>query len=259
MQIAENANIVFPNWQNIRDTFKITPFQETEKGEKLINQWDKNVKISQWIKKIGFIIIPVIFILVLIENGTDHWFSAIIASGLFFLPIYIVYKIYQKTIVKITQDRYYKGRDAFTVQLADTLLTFFGGSRYIFNNAHCFVFNSDMCIYVNANEGSWVGFHQQNIKDVELERVNLGSTTISNTQSSGSAYAWTNNFATYSGSSTTVSTTTNHFEFRLDIYTFYTDYPHITVVFPDNSDGEQYAKKAKALLKPVMVHSNFNN
>ncbi len=249
MKIAENVQFTFPNWQNILDTFKITPFQETVDGKSLLNQWENNIKISKLIKKIGMIAALIVFVLVIIENGTDELFGAVIISGIAFLIFYTVYKIYQKTVVRITQDRYFKKRNAFTFKLADVMREYFTGHSYVFDNAHCFIYNQHMCIYINANEGSWVGYHRNNIKDVELEHKLLGSTTISKTSTSGSAYAWTNNFATYSGSSTTVSNTTTQYEWRLDIYTNYTDYPNLTIVFPENSDGETYAKKAKALLK----------
>ncbi len=249
MQIDKNVQFTFPNWENILDTFKITPFQDTTDGKSLLNQWENNVKIAKLIKKIGMIAAVIIFVIIIIENGTDELLGAIIISGISFLIFYTVYKIYQKTVVRITQDRYFKKRNAFTYKLADVMRDFFRGYSYVFDNAHCFIYNQHMCIYINANEGSWIGYHRNNIKDVELEHKLLGSTTISNTSTSGSAFAWTNNFATYSGSSTTVSNTTTQYEWRLDIYTDYTDYPHLTIVFPENSDGETYAKKAKALLK----------
>jgi hypothetical protein len=249
MKIAENVQFTFPNWQNILDTFKITPFQDTTDGKSLLNQWENNVKIAKLIKKIGMIAALIVFVLVIIENGTDELLSAFIISGIAFLIFYTVYKIYQKTVVSITQDRYFKKRNAFTFKLADVMVNFFGGHFYTFDNAHCFIYNQNMCIFINANEGSWIGFHKNNIKDVELHQVLIGSTTTSSTQTSGSAYAWTNNFATYSGSSTTVSNTTMQYEWKLDIYTDYPDYPHLKIVFPDNEEGETYAKKAKALLK----------
>jgi hypothetical protein len=249
MQIDKNVQFTFPNWQNILDTFKIIPFQDTTDGKSLLNQWENNIKIAKWIKKIGMIAASIVFMLVLIEDKFVKYFSAIVAGIFIFLIFYTVYKIYQKTVVRITQDRYFKKRNAFTFKLADVMRDYFRGHSYVFDNAHCFIYNQHMCIYINANDGSWVGYHRNNIKDVELEHKLLGSTTISNTSNSGSAFAWTNNFATYSGSSTTVSNTTTQYEWRLDIYTDFTDYPHLTIVFPENSDGETYAKKAKALLK----------
>jgi hypothetical protein len=248
MQIDKKVDITFPNWQNISETFKIIPFQQTQEGKSVLNQWDSNVKISKLIKKIGMIAALIIFVLVIIENGTDELLGAFIISGIAFLIFYTVYKIYQKTVVKITETRYFKKRNAFTFELADVMVNFFGGHYYTFDNAHCFIYNQNMCIFINANEGSWIGFHKNNIRNVELNQVLIGSTTVSSTQTSGSAYAWTNNFATYSGSSTTVSNTTMQYEWKLDIYTDYLDYPHLKIVFPGNEEGETYAKKAKALL-----------
>lgn len=253
MEIAENVKFTFPNWQNISETFKITPFQETNEGKSVLNQWDKNVKVAKLIKTTGIIASIVMAIWTLIENGMDQKLGAIIIGGMTFGLFYAVYKIYQKTVVNMTQNRYFKKRDAFTRDLAGVMRNYFNANSYVFNNAHCFIFNEHMCLYINANEGSWVGYHRNNIKDVELEHKLLGSTTVSTTQTSGSAFAWTNNFATYSGSSTTVSNTTAQYEWRLDIYSDYTDYPHMTIVFPENSDGEQYAKMAKALLKHSAV------
>lgn len=250
MQVDQNAEVHFPNWQNIADTFKINPFQNTKAGRRLLRQWENNVKISKWIKRLGYIIGIVIIVQVIIENGKERYIEAIIAGIIAFFIFYIIHKLYKKTIVRFTEKRYFKKRNLFTQHLLDVMVEYFRGYGYWFSNAHCFVFNKDMCIYINANEGSWIGFHKGNIKDVELEHVMLGSTTISTTHTSGSAYAWTNNYATYSGTSTTVSNTSMHYEWRLDIYTNFDDYPHLTVVFSEGNDGEEYAKKAKALLKP---------
>lgn len=249
MKIAENVQITFPNWQNIRETFRITPFRETPEGQSVLQQWGKNVKISKLIKTTGIIAAVIMFLLVKFDKSGNSLFDAIVIGGITFLIFYVVYKIYQKTVVKMTENRYFKKRDDFTWSLADAMRKYFNANSYVFNNAHCFIFNEHMCLYINANEGDFVGYHRNNIKDVELEHKLLGSTTVSTTQTSGSAYAWTNNFATYSGSSTTVSNTTTQYEWRLDIYTNFTDYPNLTIVFPENSDGEQYAKMAKALLK----------
>lgn len=250
MQIDSNVEVTLPNWQNLKDTFKITPFQDTKVGKRLLNRWDRNVKIVKWIKIIGIILSSTITVLVIIQNGADEAFNAIVMGLIIYLFFYLIYKIYKKTMVRITQKRYFKKRNAFTFELANAMLDYFhGGNFYVFKNSTCFIYNQNMCIFINANEGSWIGFHKNNITEVELEHVHLGSTTKSNTTTSGSAYAWTNNYASYSGSSTTVSNTTTHYEWRLDIYTDFIDFPHLTIVFPDDNDGETYAKKAKALLK----------
>ncbi len=246
--IREDVEITFPQWANIRDSFQIIPFQESTEGVKLLEQWKQNESFAARIKKTGFYVAGAMTLLIIITNGFDDFIEAVVFGAIVFAGFYIAYKVYQKTLVQATQDKYFKARNSFTWSLAQNMCDYFGGNFYVFDNAYFFVFNQHMCIFVNANEGSWVGYHKNNIKNVELEHVDLGSTTVSTTQTSGSAYAWTNSYATYSGTSTTVSESTRHYEYRLDIYSDFVDYPHMTVVFPGNRDGEDFAKKARALL-----------
>jgi hypothetical protein len=247
--IPEEVQFSLPNWQNIKESFNLTPFQETRKGQTLINQWLNNVKISKWIKYIGYGISGFIAIIYFFDKpGFWQILWSAVAFAIAMLPFYFVYKIYQKSVVAITQSRYYKGRDGYNTKVTDALRNYFNAYSYEFGNATCFIFNENFCMFVNTNEGGWIGYHANNIKSVDLTQVNIGSTTLTETSHSGTAIAWTNSFATYQGSSSSTSHTTNHFEYKLDVYSDFVDMPNITVVFPDNADGQEYAKKAKALL-----------
>ncbi len=46
------------------------------------------------------------------------------------------------------------------------------------------------------------------------------------------------------------STTTDHYEWRLDVMTNFIEYPKLSLVFPDSQDGEASAKTIYAVLKP---------
>jgi len=110
------------------------------------------------------------------------------------------------------------------------------------------MYNQELCLYVDAENGEWVGYDRGSIKSVELSHVHIGSSTVSQTSTSGVGLAWTSNIGTYHGSSTTHSESTSHYEWRFDIFSGFFDYPNLTMVFPDNGEGEDFAKKAKALL-----------
>lgn len=177
-------------------------------------------------------------------------FNGIIYGLIFFAAGYILHQIIKSIFLKPAVKNFFNKRWNYTLQVANEISNNTGSYYYAFHNGYVFFFSDESRIYLNIDNGDWINIVKQDIKKVNLEHVFLGSSTVSQSNTSGSAFALTNSFVTYSGSTTTTSHTTSKYEWRLDVLSGFSAFPNLTVVFPDDKEGEEYAKKACALLMP---------
>jgi hypothetical protein len=242
--------MMLPAISNIATTFQLDPFLGTNQGDLLKRNWDTSTRISKLIK-VAFTVLTVILgVGVFLDESKNRIFNALVAMALFYGIGYVIRKIYEFLQMNPIKKKYVKKRHEYSLLVAKKMVEHFGGYFYAFGDGNFILYNQNLCLYVNAEGGEWVGFNAASIKKVELEHVHLGTTTTSTTRSGGVGVAWSSSFGTYTGSSSTVSETTSHYEWRFDIFSSFIDYPNLTVVFPDNKEGEDFAKKAKAILTP---------
>ncbi len=237
-----------PAFMPLEKTFGVQPFTETKEGKQMIStvatrqNMAKLINIVTIVLAIGFAVINYFGV----KNGR---ILQAVVSGAFLYGIGSLIKyLYTRFMISPVQTNYVNKRRDYAYQLAQNMADHFNGYFYTFGNGYFFFYNQDMCLYIDAENGEWVGYDRDSIKSVELSHVHIGSSTVSQTSSSGVGVAWTSNIATYSGSSTTHSESTSHYEWRFDIFSGFFHYPNLTMVFPDNGTGEDFAKKAKALL-----------
>lgn len=248
MHTIKENNLTFPSFKKISESFGLQAYEETPEGSAMISTVDQRERIARLINY-GTIAIAIgLFVLSLVAANKSKVFAGLflgaIAYGIGSLARYL----FNSFMINPVKNKYVNKRSKYAFEMAQAMVNYFGGYFYAFGDGYYFLFNPDICLYVNADNGDWLGYDKASIKDVNLSHVQTGSTSISKTNTSGIGIAWTNNVGTYHGSSTTVSESTSHYEWRFDILSDFFEYPNLTLVFPDDSEGQDFAKKAKALL-----------
>jgi len=108
-----------------------------------------------------------------------------------------------------------------------------------------FLFYSKLgCACIDLKSGQMVLYAKENIKDVLLEHIHLGSTTTGASITSGTInrgiifdFRYTQHSTTNIGTSSI-----QHYEWRLDILTDFIEFPKLSFRFAENSNGEDEAK-----------------
>ena len=243
---AQELNL--PAYMPLEKVFGVEAFAESKKGKNLLETVAAREKIANLINVATIILALGFAILNYFSVNNGRILQAVVSGGLLYGVGSLARYLYTRLMISPVQSSYFKQRSDYANQLGEEMMNHFGGYLYRFGNGYFFLFNQDFCIYVDSEYGEWVGYDHNSINDVNLEHVHIGSSTVSKTSSSGVGVAWTSNVGTYHGSSTTHSESTSHYEWRLDVFTKFINYPKLTLVFPDNRDGEDYAKNAKAIL-----------
>lgn len=151
------------------------------------------------------------------------------------------------------QQTMYKYTDIFIQPLADKLMS--GYWRSFRTKTQCIIYGDDGFIYFRTQDSMLVAYNKSNIKDVTRERVHLGASTNSRTNSYTSTYAYDDYMSSgvRASSNTSVSeysNTTNYYEWHLDIFTDFIDYPKVSLVLDDSPSTEDVIGKIYAILKP---------
>jgi uncharacterized membrane protein YbaN (DUF454 family) len=116
-----------------------------------------------------------------------------------------------------------------------------------------FLFYSKLgCACIDLISGQMLLYAKENIKDVLLEHVHLGTTTTSNAYTSASMNRGIIfDFHYTQHSNTRIDTSSvQHYEWHLDILTDFIDYPKLSFRFADNTKGVDEAKIIYGILKP---------
>jgi hypothetical protein len=225
----------------------------TDEGAEKYKNWGlayKNHKLAKTWIPVG--IIATIFIALFTRNLFSHFMLFVFIT----IGFFIVKSLFKSNSNK-RERQYLTGRWNYAGELAKKIISIIGGYYYIFPDAQMFFFNDKLCIYADTSEGGLTAYNKESIKKVNIEHVNMGSTTVSTSNTTGIGFnsgSIDRYSLDYRGRSVDFSTTkTNsntqtHYEWKLDILTSFMDTPHITMVFPDNKDGEETAKRACALL-----------
>lgn len=151
------------------------------------------------------------------------------------------------------QTAIYQYTDIFIQPLADKLMS--GYWRSYRTGTQCIIYGDDGLIYFSTHDSTLVAYNKSNIKDVTRERVHIGASTNSQTNSYTSTYAYDDYIGTgvRAGSNTSTSgysDTTDYYEWHLDIFTDFIDYPKVSLVLSDSPSTEDAIGKIYAILKP---------
>ena len=142
----------------------------------------------------------------------------------------------------------YKHADIFIRPVAKKLMT--GGWYSYRTGQKCLIYGKEGFVYFDTYNSTLVAYDKSNIKDVTRERLYLGSSTSGGSSTTGSSYVTDTGLVRTGGSAQTYSNTVNEYEWHLDIFTDFLDYPKVSFVLSDTTSAEEFVGKAYALLKP---------
>lgn len=248
MKLPDFNNLNLPAFMPMKETFNKNPFIDTSEGSYLINMVSSRERIATLIKYATIVLTVIFAIYNYLSVSSGKILQAVVAAAIMYGIGSLAKYLYTRFMISPIKEKYSKKRAEYAWEIGNEMMNFYGGFLWDFGNGYFFLFNPDLCLYVDTERGEWVGYDKPSIKEVQPNHVHIGSSTVSKTSSSGVGIAWTNSVGSYHGSSTTHSETTSHYEWRLDILTGFVHYANLTLVFPDNHDGEDYVKKVKALL-----------
>ncbi len=151
------------------------------------------------------------------------------------------------------QEATYKYTDIFIEPLVNKLMS--GYWRSFRTGTQCIIYGNDGLIYFNTHDSTLVAYNKSNIKDVVRERIHLGASTNSQISSSTSTYTYDDNIGSGVRASSNTNTsgysnTTDYYEWHLDIFTDFIDYPKVSLVLDDSPSTENAIGEIYAILKP---------
>lgn len=146
-----------------------------------------------------------------------------------------------------------KYTDIFIEPLADKLMS--GCWRSFRTGMQCIIYGEDGFIYFSTRDSTLVAYDKSNIKDVTRERVHIGAATNSQVSGYTSTYAHDDYLSTGVRASSNTSTsgysnTTNYYEWHLDVFTDFVEYPKVSLVLDDISSTENFIGEIYAVLSP---------
>jgi len=258
------ASLKLPTRANFYDFTGIPKYDDSKEKQKLLEDnenWDQKEKIEERIKNARMLISIlltgagiyiyikvniVIFILVLV----------IFLLGFIFLIIKTnpIIKKYQKNSPTGKPNTEEKGRSLYLENVLNKIRTDYLNSfrGFEFDNWGFLFYSNLGCVCIELNSGEMVLYGKENIKDVLLEHVQLGTSTSGSSTSYGDMYRgliFNFHYTQYSDSIIDTDSI-QHYEWRLDILTDYIEFPKLSFRFEDNSIGEDEAKIIYGILKP---------
>ena len=267
------SSIKFPALINFYEFTGIPKFENTQEGQILIekvekydekiNKIKKNNKTILFISKILFpIIIVLSFFVLFLSSYLFYTFNThiLFIVQMFLLCclvinfiVFIIYSIRNKKTEKkaifVKQKPYISYLQNILNELKDK---YFNDFRVFEFDNWGFLFYSKLgCSCIDLISGEMVLYAKENIKEVLLERVNLGATTVGSAYTSGDTYRnLLFNFHYMQSSDTEIDTDSiNRYEWHLDILTDFLEFPKLSFKFADNTIGEDEAKIIYGILK----------
>lgn len=231
------------NSTNVSNYSEFKGFLSTEDGRILTESCDLTAKRRKLVSRI---VMYTAFAIALAMYFASGLFNGICYGIIFYLLGSVVTFVFGR-ISNSARNKYFDERWNYGLKMAEAVAGAFGMNYYSFYNGEVFLYSPEMCMLNWVEDGKTIVYRRDNIKEVTLEHVHLGSTSTSTSKHSGSAYAWTNSYATYKGKTSTTTSTVNQYEWRLDVFSNVMEYPKITLVFNENE--ENAAKQIYAIVK----------
>lgn len=260
-QFASLKLPILINFYKFTGTPKFNESKEKQKLLKDIENWEKKENIEFSIKsaKIFAFIALVIAGLVLyfkVHIALFIIFEIVLLTGFIFLviktsPILEKYRNNAPEKQPISEE---KERENYLENVLKKIQTnYLDGFRVFEFDNWGFLFYSKLgCACIDLNSGEMVLYAKENIKDVLLEHVHLGTTTIGSAHTSGGmdrGIIFDFHYTQYSDTSIDTDSI-QYYEWRLDILTDFLEFPKLSFKFADNSRGEDEAKIIYGILKP---------
>ena len=258
------ASLKLPAFINFYQFTGIPKYDESKERMKLLEDtknWRKKEEIVgylNWARILSFIALVVVglvfyfkFHIALFIIVTIILLASIVLLIIKTNPVIKKYRNNAPENEPITEDQDYQN---YLENLLHNIKTkFLSGFRSFQFDDWGFLFYSKLgCACIDLKSGEMVLYSKDNIKDVLLEHVHLGTSTT------GSAYTlggmnrgiiFDFHYTQYSDTSIDTDSI-QHYEWRLDILTDFLEFPKLSFRFADNSKGEDEAKIIYGILKP---------
>ncbi|GBU27400.1 hypothetical protein R84B8_00930 [Treponema sp. R8-4-B8] len=258
------ASLKLPALINFYNFTGIPKFDDSNEKQKLLEDtknWNKKEKIEGYIKfaRISAFIALVIVGLILyfkFHIALFIIFTILLFSGFILLiiktsPIIKKYRNNAPEKQPLTEDQEYQNYLEGVFRNIHT--KYLNGFRAFEFDNWGFLFYSKLgCTCIDLKSGEMVLYSKENIKDVLLEHVHLGTTTTGSAYTSGGmdrGIIFDFHYTQYSDTSVDTDSI-QHYEWRLDILTDFLEFPKLSFRFADNSKGEDEAKIIYGILKP---------
>ncbi|QOJ27330.1 MAG: hypothetical protein HRU80_00025 [Ignavibacteriales bacterium] len=242
----------YPGVYNFEKEFQVQTFNTNRMvGEALtkLQEAENRLKIGKYVR-MGAAALFGIYVYIAESSIIEGLIAAAVIFGIFSVGTWVLTRL-RNSADNNYEDAKWQHTQAVTQELLDRL----GGQGYSFYDGTFLLYSEESMLYGDVSNGKLAGFARENIKEVMIEHVHLGSTTVGTSTSTTKGSANENVFGT--GYNLRAKTTTqhhsetqDHYEWRLDILTNFMEYPRLKFVFPDNPEGEDIAKSIYAILKP---------
>jgi hypothetical protein len=243
---TESVTKPLPFAGSLGEFANISCYHETSGGMAKYKTLRMAEKISSFLFTTIFVLTILVGVLVYLGLPYHKLSNAIILAIMTAVVGSIILWLYKVTYLNICRRTYASGCWNYAENVAKKISGMFGTFYYIFANYNVLFYDDNMCCYVDAVNGQTYAFDKSLIKYVALEHVHLGSTITTNSTTTGTATAWSENYATVNAKTKTVTHAKSEYEWRLDILSNFQPCPNITVRFPEHD--EDSAKKAYSLL-----------
>ncbi|MCC6550278.1 MAG: hypothetical protein IT279_09440 [Ignavibacteriaceae bacterium] len=242
----------YPGIYNFEKEFNVQTFntnrQVGETYEKLQGA-ENRLKIGKYVR-MGAAALCGIYVYIAESSIIEGLIVAAVVFGIFSIGTWVLSKL-RNSAENTYEEAKWQHTQAVTQELLDRL----GGQGYSFYDGTFLLYSPDSMVYGDVSNGKLAGFARENIKEVMIEHVHLGSTTVGTSTSTTKGTARESLIGdSYNLRAKTTtqhhSETQDHYEWRLDILTNFMEYPRLKFVFPDTAEGEDIAKSIYAILKP---------
>lgn len=242
----------YPGVYNFEKEFNVQTFNTNRavgEAQGKLFEAENRLKIGKYVR-MGAAALFGIYTYIAESSIIEGLIVAAVVFGIFSIGTWVLTKL-RNSADNNYEDAKWQHTQAVTQELLDRL----GGQGYSFYDGTFLLYSQDSMVYGDVESGKLAGFARENIKEVMIEHVHLGSTTVgtSTSKTKGTAReSLLGNSYNLSAKTTTQhhSQTQDHYEWRLDILTNFMEFPRLKFVFPDTSEGEDIAKSIYAILKP---------
>ncbi len=222
-------------------------FEETDEGKHAIKENQSEFRKSKTGRVLSIILI-VISLLFLLLSRQFIWGVILFACG-------VLGFLSQKNREQKANINYYNSVTSYTMDIANFLIEKkFVGSKGIASHDFGFIYNNDFCAYFSILNGNLIIYSKENIKEVQKERVLIGTTTTSvssgKTRNTVGTTIGLNPMGTRKINFTTNANSVSNYEWHLDIFSNFMDYPRVSMVFKDSQQMENLISEAYAFLLP---------
>lgn len=243
----------FPLRINLYDFAEFPRFADSDGGKEAIKNHKTSIRNGNIAK---LVVWAVLVIVVLWLFNTGHPFWAILVAIIFGGGAlgFTNFSFKASADAKLQQD-ISQHCGAIAQYMVDN---YFNKATYFYYFTNGLIYNNNMCAYFSTDSGDFVVYDKTNIKDVTRERVHVGTHTTSSATTTGKSMntlettLGLNPFETrrHTSSTNIISHSKEIYEWHLDIFSNFMEYPKISLVLPDDKFSEDEIGKAYGVLKP---------